>query len=146
MTVRELIQKIEAERDALKKENKNLKSTIDKLTKEKKLVENELKSLKDLLFESEQKEKELVKIQEEVKEEPSPDPKQPEKPIQYSDGAVLPIHTVTVGNGEGVEITGIKGTQEDLLKSDGEVVEETPAKTKRSRKKKVEPVKEPENA
>lgn len=41
-----------------------------------------------------------------------------ETPIQYSDAAVPPIHTVTDGNGEGIEITGIKGTQEDLLKSE----------------------------
>lgn len=44
-----------------------------------------------------------------------------DEPIQYSDGAVPPIHihTVTDGNGEGIEITGIKGTQEDLLNPDG---------------------------
>lgn len=42
-----------------------------------------------------------------------------DEPIQYSDGAVHPIHTVTDGNDEGIEITGIKGTQEDLLKPDG---------------------------
>lgn len=42
-----------------------------------------------------------------------------DEPIQYSDGAVPPIHTVTDGNGEGIEITGIKGTQEDLLKPEG---------------------------
>jgi len=41
------------------------------------------------------------------------------EPIQYSDGAVPPIHTVIDGNGEGIEITGIKGTEEDLLKPDG---------------------------
>lgn len=41
------------------------------------------------------------------------------EPIQYSDGAVPPIHTVTDGNDEGIEITGIKGTEEDLLKPDG---------------------------
>ena len=53
-------------------------------------------------------------------EQPVPDEGDSEledvEPIQYSDAAVPPIHTVTVGNGEGIEITGIKGTQEDLLK------------------------------
>ena len=41
------------------------------------------------------------------------------EPIQYSDAAALPIKTITEGNGEGVEVTGIKGTQEDLLKPYG---------------------------
>ena len=135
MTVRELIQKIEAERDALKKENKNLKSTIDKLTKEKKLVENELKSLKDLLFESEQKEKEPVKIQEEVKEEPK---------VEEVESQLTSI----VANVDGK-------TYADVVKggsvSIDDVVTEEP-KPRRSRRKKteetpifVEPVEETEN-
>lgn len=37
------------------------------------------------------------------------------EPIQYSDGAVPPIQTITEGSGEGIEITGIKGTVEDLV-------------------------------
>ena len=150
MTVREIINSLEAEKRQLKEENQYLKE-------ENKRLNSEIRVLKESIFETSKNEDKVEDnfcfdgcIGEDIvdvpSEEPSPDPEQPEKPIQYSDGAVPPIHTLTVGNGEGVEITGIKGTQEDLLKPDGEVVEETPAKPKRSRKKKVEPVEEPENA
>ena len=136
MSLKEIIGILENEKNKLQKENVELKKSNYEYAKEIRELKWEIKKLTVKLNALKKASNEVV-----------------DKPV-VEGGSVPSIHTVTVGNGEGVEITGIKGTQEDLLKPDGEVVvEETPAKTKRSRRKKteetpifVEPIEEPENA
>ena len=53
-----------------------------------------------------------VKVGFDQGEQPSTD----EEDSDFDDETPIQINTVTDGNGEGIEITGIKGTQEDLLK------------------------------